>query len=796
MKKGKQMKSVFNITGMSCAACAARVDKAVSAVRGVQSVAVNLLKNTMRVEYDEKTVSPAVIVSAVERAGYGARVLGEKQPAEQRSENLEGRLIVSVCATLFLMTLTMGGIIGLPVPEMSAESFGLTQFLLTLVVLFANADFFKKGFKTLFAGAPTMDSLIALGAGAAVTYSVAGLYQKQTALYFESAAMILTLVLFGRYLEAGAKAKTAQAIAELASLAPQTAVVLKNGTEQTVAIADLAVGDLIVVKTGERVAADGIVVEGAASVDESALTGESLPVQKTVGDTVKTATFAVSGRIVLCAEKIGRDTALAQIIRLVDEATSSKAPIARLADKISGVFVPVVITAAVLTFAVWMICGAGTAFALEKAIAVLVISCPCALGLATPTAIMVGTGRGAKAGVLFKSAQALETVGRADVIALDKTGTITVGKPVVTDILGDEDEVLRLAAALETQSEHPLGRAIIERAGNLDLPAVSGFKQIVGRGITGVINGELCAVGNAAAAIDNPFAAGAEQWKEHAKTALFVVKGGKTIGAIAVADKVKADAKAAVERLEKAKVSVVMLTGDNEKTARAVAKQAGISAVFAEMSPQDKDAEILALQQGGHTVVMAGDGINDAPALARADVGMAMGRGTDVALDCADVVLTNNDLFSVVFAVELGRAVLKNIKENLFWAFFYNAVGIPVAAGVLYPCFGITLSPMIAAAAMSCSSISVVLNALRLRRFNLTKGKSTMNKIVFVDGMHCAHCAAFVEKSLKAVDGVADASVDLAGKKASVTLEKAVADNVLIKAVADAGFTAVDIKDA
>ena len=790
------MKSVFNITGMSCAACAARVDKAVSAVRGVQSVAVNLLKNTMRVEYDEKTVSPAVIVSAVERAGYGARVLGEKQPAEQRSENLEGRLIVSVCATLFLMTLTMGGMIGLPVPEMSAESFGLTQFLLTLVVLFANADFFKKGFKTLFAGAPTMDSLIALGAGAAVTYSVAGLYQNQTALYFESAAMILTLVLFGRYLEAGAKAKTAQAIAELASLAPQTAVVLKNGTEQTVAIADLAVGDLIVVKTGERVAADGVVVEGAASVDESALTGESLPVQKTVGDTVKTATFAVSGRIVLRAEKIGRDTALAQIIRLVDEATSSKAPIARLADKISGVFVPVVITAAVLTFAVWMICGAGTAFALEKAIAVLVISCPCALGLATPTAIMVGTGRGAKAGVLFKSAQALEAVGRADVIALDKTGTITVGKPVVTDLLGDEDEVLRLAAALETQSEHPLGRAIIERAGNLDLPAVSGFKQIVGRGITGVINGELCAVGNAAAAIDNPFAAVAEEWKEQAKTALFVVKGGKTIGAIAVADKVKADAKAAVERLEKAKVSVVMLTGDNEKTARAVAKQAGISAVFAEMSPQDKDAEILALQQGGHTVVMAGDGINDAPALARADVGMAMGRGTDVALDCADVVLTNNDLFSVVFAVELGRAVLKNIKENLFWAFFYNAVGIPVAAGVLYPCFGITLSPMIAAAAMSCSSISVVLNALRLRRFNLTKGKSTMNKIVFVDGMHCAHCAAFVEKSLKAVDGVADASVDLAGKKASVTLEKAVADDVLIKAVADAGFTAVDIKDA
>lgn len=790
------MKQTFDITGMSCAACAARVDKAVSAVRGVQSVSVNLLKNIMRVEYDEKTISPSVIVSAVEQAGYGARVLGEKQPAEQRSENLEGRLIVSVCATLFLMMLTMGGMIGLPVPEMSAESFGLTQFLSALVVLFANADFFKKGFKTLFAGAPTMDSLIALGAGAAVTYSVAGLYQKQTALYFESAAMILTLVLFGRYLEAGAKSKTAQAIAELASLAPQTAVVLKNGTEQTVAIADLAVGDLIVVKTGERVAADGVVVEGAASVDESALTGESLPVQKTVGDTVKTATFAVSGRIVLRAEKIGRDTALAQIIRLVDEATSSKAPIARLADKISGVFVPVVITAAVLTFAVWMLCGAGTAFALEKAIAVLVISCPCALGLATPTAIMVGTGRGAKAGVLFKSAQALETVGRADVIALDKTGTITVGKPVVTDILGDEDEVLRLAAALETQSEHPLGRAIIERAGNLDLPAVSGFKQIVGRGITGIINGELCAVGNAAAAIDNPFAADAEQWTEQAKTALFVVKGGKTIGAIAVADRVKADAKAAVERLEKAKVSVVMLTGDNEKTARAVAKQAGISAVFAEMSPQDKDAEILALQQGGHTVVMAGDGINDAPALARADVGMAMGRGTDIALNCADVVLTNNDLFSVVFAVELGRAVLKNIEENLFWAFFYNAVGIPVAAGVLYPCFGITLSPMIAAAAMSFSSISVVLNALRLRRFNLTKGKSTMNKIVFVDGMHCAHCAAFVEKSLKGVDGVKAVSVDLAGKKASVTLEKAVSDDVLIKAVADAGFTAVDIKDA
>lgn len=790
------MKSVFDITGMSCAACAARVDKSVSAVRGVRSVSVNLLKNTMRVEYDEKTVSPAVLVSAVERAGYGARVFGEKQPVERKSENLKGRLIVSACATVFLMMLTMGGMTGFPVPDMSVEAFGLTQFLLALVVLFANTDFFKKGFKTLFAGAPTMDSLIALGAGAAAAYSVAGLYQKQTELYFESAAMILTFVLFGRCLEARAKAKTAQAVAGLAALAPQTAVVLKNGTEQTVAIDNLAVGDLIVVKTGERVAADGVVVEGAAAVDESALTGESLPVQKTIGDAVKTATFAVSGRIVLRAEKVGKDTALAQIIRLVDEATSSKAPIARLADKISGVFVPVVIGIAVLTFAVWMLCGAAVCFALEKAVAVLVISCPCALGLATPTAIMVGTGRGAKAGVLFKSAQALETVGRANVIALDKTGTVTVGKPIVTDILGNEGEVLRLAAALEKLSEHPLGAAIVERAAETDLPAVSDFKQVAGQGITGIIDGELCAVGNAEIAPENPFAADAEQWAEQAKTALFVVKGGKTIGAIAVADKVKPDAKAAVESLRQSGLSVVMLTGDNGKTAQAVAKQAGISTVFAQMLPQDKAEVLCRMQSDGKTVVMVGDGINDAPALARADVGMAMGRGTDVALDCADVVLTNNDLNSVVFAVKLGRAVLKNIKENLFWAFFYNAVGIPVAAGVLYPIFGISLSPKIAAAAMSFSSISVVSNALRLRRFNLTKGKSAMNKIVFVDGMHCAHCAAFVEKALEAVDGVKAASVDLAGKKASVTLEKAVSDDTLSKAVSEAGFAVVGIKDA
>ncbi len=790
------MKQTFGIAGMSCAACSARVDKAVSAVRGVKNVSVNLLKNTMQVEYDEKTVSPAALVSAVEHAGYGARISGGNQPVEQKSENLKGRLIVSACATLILMTLAMGGMIGLPVPEMSVEALGLTQFLLALAVLFANTDFFKKGFKTLFAGAPTMDSLIALGAGAAVAYSVAGLYQKQTELYFESAAMILTLVLFGRYLEAGAKAKTVQAIAGLAALAPQTATVLKNGMEQTAAIDNLAVGDLIVVKTGERVAADGVVVEGAAAVDESALTGESLPVQKTIGDAVKTATFAVSGRIVLSAEKIGKDTALAQIIRLVDEATSSKAPIARLADKISGVFVPVVIGIAVLTFAVWMLCGAALGFALEKAIAVLVISCPCALGLATPTAIMVGTGRGAKAGVLFKSAQALETVGRADAIALDKTGTVTVGKPVVTDILGDEAEVLRLAAALEKLSEHPLGAAIIERAEGMDLPAVSDFKQIAGQGITGVINGELCAVGNAETALENPFAADAEQWAEQAKTALFVVKGGKTIGAIAVADNVKPDAKAAVESLKQSGLSVAMLTGDNEKTAQAVAKQAGIVDVFARMLPQDKAAEIQTLQKGGHIAVMVGDGINDAPALAQADAGMAMGRGTDVALDCADVVLTNNDLSSVVFAVKLGRAVLKNIKENLFWAFFYNAVGIPVAAGVLYPSFGISLSPMIAAAAMSFSSISVVSNALRLRRFNLAKGKSAMNKIVFVDGMHCAHCAAFVEKSLKGVNGVKAVSVDLAGKKASVTLEKAVPDDALSKAVSEAGFAVVGIKDA
>lgn len=786
------MKQTFSITGMSCAACAARVDKAVSAVRGVKSVAVSLLQNTMRVDFDAQSVSVADIVSAVKNAGYGASVSGGRKAVETENGALKVRLIVSACATILLMMLTMGGAGG----KMSAEAFGLAQFLLVLTVISANAVFFSKGFKALCLGAPTMDSLIALGAGAAVLYSLAEVYQKKTELYFESAAMILTLVLFGRFLEERAKIKTTQAVEKLADLAPKTARILKDGEERTVPVDDLAVGDLIVVKTGERAAADGVIVDGTAAIDESALTGESLPAQKSVGDAVKTATFATAGRFVMRAQKVGNDTALAQIVRLVEEATASKAPIARLADKISGVFVPVVIGIAALTFAVWLACGAETALALERAVAVLVVSCPCALGLATPTAIMVGTGRGAKAGVLFKSAAALETVGRADTVALDKTGTITVGRPVVTDISGDAPEVLRIAAGLEKLSEHPLGAAVCERASGMTLPVVSEFKQIQRQGITGVIDGERCAVGNIGIASGNPFAAAASQWAAQAKTALYVVKGGTAIGAIAVADSVKPDAKAAVDRLKRAGLSVLMLTGDDERTARAVALQAGIEDVCAEMLPADKERKIRDLQNDGKTVVMAGDGINDSPALARADVGMAMGRGTDVALDCADVVLTNNDLSSVVFAVELGRAVLKNIKENLFWAFFYNAAAIPVAAGALYPLFGISLSPAVAAAAMSFSSISVVSNALRLKSFSVEKGKSKMNKIVFVDGMHCSHCAAVVEKSLKAVNGVKDASVDLEAKKAFVTLEKEVPDDALSQAVEKAGFTVLSVTEA
>lgn len=829
-------KEIFNITGMSCSACSARVQKAVAALNGVADVSVNLLKNNMMVSYDPAVLSAREIIDGVEKAGYGAAEAGrtaeQKTPgdvfaAEER--DLKTRLTASVVLTLALMYFSMGAMFGLPLPagfDMSANAavFAVTQLLLTVPVIFINFNYFKTGFKTLFHGAPNMDSLIALGSGAAVVFSVFGLYKIlfllgagdpagahrfASNLYFESAVMILTLITLGRFFETRAKGKTAGTIAGLMSLAPQTATVMRNGIETVVNIDQLAVGDIIVVKAGERIPADGVIVEGRGVLDESALSGESLPVEKKAGDTVMTAGVNTAGHFLMRADKVGQETTLAQIIRLVDEATSSKAPIAGLADRISGVFVPVVIVIAAVSAAVWLMCGAGVEFALSAAISVLVISCPCALGLATPTAIMVGTGRGAARGVLFKSAAALETAGRIDAVALDKTGTVTQGKPHVAGIAVidgiSQAEVLKMAASLENLSEHALGTAIVEKAvrDGIVLDRVEDFVQIPGQGISGKINGVSCLVGNAEmlrkAGIVNTLEQTGLDWAEKARTPLYCAAGAKLTGVIGVADPVKPDGAAAVAALKSMGIEVVLLTGDNAKTAEAVRRETGIDRVVSDMLPQDKETEIRRLQQQGKKVAMIGDGINDAPALARADIGMAVGTGTDIAIESAGVVLMKNDLASAVFALRLGRAVLRNIKENLFWAFFYNSVGIPVAAGVLWPAFGVMLSPVIAAAAMSFSSVSVVTNALRLRRFSdkplVLKRSTSMNKSIMIEGMKCEHCANFVKKALQAVDGVESAAVDLTAKKADVHVKKDVSDKALSDAVADAGFQVVEIKD-
>lgn len=784
------MKKRFRVTGMSCAACAARVDKAVSALAGVENVAVNLLKNDMTVVFDEKKVTDRDVVSAVKRAGYG--VAEGKGKTEKRT--VVPRLICSAAATLGLMA---AGATGAPVSVLE---------ILTVLVVFVNADYFVKGFGALFLRAPNMDSLVATGAGAALAYSFVEAGRGRTDLYFESAAMILTLVTFGRWLESGAKAKTARAVAGLAALAPQTATVSRDGKETRIPVESLVVGDLIVVRSGEKIAADGVIVDGRGVLDESALTGESRPVSKSAGDAVLTAGFLRQGRIVMRAERVGADTTLAQIARLVDEATESKAPIARLADKIAGVFVPAVMAVAVLSALAWLACGAQASFALTVGVCVLVISCPCALGLATPTAIMVGTGVGARRGVLFKSASALETAGRVTTVALDKTGTLTVGNPVVTSVLSvgaNAADWFAAAAALEKMSEHALGAAVVARAAEqkLSLPSASDFGQIEGRGISGVVDGAFWQIGGARLlaerGIDNPLKDRGDALSERGETVLYCVKDGRTVGLLSIADALKPDAVAAVAALKSAGVKVVLLTGDNRETAEAVAKRAGIDDVFYEMMPRDKESKIRALRESGETVAMVGDGVNDAPALARADLGLAVGTGTDIAIDSADVVLMNGDLLSVAFALGLGKAVLKNIRENLFWAFFYNGVCIPVAAGALYPAFHILLSPPIAAGAMSFSSVCVVANALRLRRFGFKKErKNKMKKTMTIEGMRCEHCAAFATKALKAVDGVSDASVDLKTKTAVVETDADVADADLVAAVADAGFKAVGVKNA
>lgn len=843
MKKEK-----FDVTGMTCSACSARVEKTVSAMDGTTDVNVNLLKNTMVVSYDENMTNTAEIVDAVVKAGYGAQVQGEKNTqksneavdlASQEAKTMKIRLIVSLIFTVPIFYISMGHMMGWPLPGFllgneNSMIFAFTQFLLLIPVVFVNFKFYRIGFKTFIARAPNMDSLIAIGSSAAILYGIYAIYKIAYGLghgdltmahhfamdiYFESAAMILTLITLGKFFEARAKNKTSDAISKLMDLAPKTAVVIRDGNEVTISAEEVLKGDIVVVKAGEAVAVDGVIIEGNGSLDESAITGESIPVDKTVGDKVIGATVNKSGYFKIEATNVGDETTLSQIVKLVDDATSSKAPIAKLADKISGVFVPAVICIALVTFVAWLALGMTFEFALSMGISVLVISCPCTLGLATPTAIMVGTGRGASNGILIKSADALETAYGIDAIILDKTGTITAGKPEVTDIICaeniEEDKFLRMAYSIEKLSEHPLGQAIVQRGEekSMDSLKVENFKQIAGRGLKATVDGGICLGGNLALMKEEKVKDVDEkaglQIAQEGKTPLYFSVDGNFIGIIAIADTIKETSKDAVEELKSMSIEVLMVTGDNEKTANAIGSQVGIDKVISQVMPQDKEEQVKKLQNQGKKVAMVGDGINDAPALARADVGIAIGAGTDIAMDSADIVLMKNDLLDVSTAIQLSRKVMRNIKQNLFWAFFYNIIGIPVAAGLFYLSFGLKLSPMIGAAAMSFSSVCVVSNALRLRFFKPKRlkennvnietkeeveGENQMKKTLMVEGMMCQHCVKHVNDALAKVEGVSEVAVDFEGKKAEVTLSADVSDDVLAKAVTDEGYEVKEVK--
>ena len=865
----------YNVTGMTCAACQANVTRCVQKLDGVEDVNVSLLANQMTVSYDENKLRPENIISAVEGAGYGASSMekalekdtdtgfrGEwqlrKKQAEDSRQSMKKRLIYSVVLLVPLMYIAMGSMLGLPVPgfftgTQNALVSALAQLLLTVPIIFINRHFYQFGFKALLHGAPNMDSLVAIGSGAALVYGLFAMFRMAYgfghgdmelvheyahALYFESAAMILTLVTVGKYLEARSKAKTSDALDKLMDLAPKTAVVLRNGEEVTIPAEQVAAGDIVVIRPGEGIPVDGVVLKGHGYVDQAAITGESIPVEKNPGDTVISATINKNGSFQFQASKVGEDTTLSQIIRLVDEASNSKAPIARLADKVSGIFVPVVIGIAIVTAVVWMAVGEGFEFALSNAISVLVISCPCALGLATPVAIMVGTGKAAEMGILIKSAESLENLHNVDTIVLDKTGTITSGKPAVTDIVPltaelNGEELLILAASAEMGSEHPLAQAIVDRAKAEKLPLIQAesFEAESGRGIRAKVDGKDILAGNAVFMEENRLLDGADAGTaseraralaQEGKTPLIFAQDGKLIGIIAVADTIRESSRAAIKRFAKMGLKVVMLTGDNKVTAEAIRKELNINEAITDVLPTQKEAHIRALQEQGHKVAMVGDGINDAPALTRSDVGIAIGAGTDIAIESADVVLMKDSLNDVAAAIQLSRAVVRNIHMNLFWAFFYNILGIPLAAGVLFPVFGWRLSPMIGSAAMSLSSVCVVTNALRLRFFKdkdkipdneendgtiekqeaITadeaeeKGEILMTKIIKVEGMMCAHCQAHVFKALSAVEGVQKVEVSLEDKQAVVTLAKDVADQILMDAVTEAGYTPVSCEKA
>ena len=822
------MELKFTVSGMTCAACSARVEKVTGQVSGVEKAEVNLLAGSMTVRVQSGAVA-ADIIKAVKDAGYEASLPGvvqeENKMADAELRTMKRRIIFSAGFLLVLMYFTMGHMVGLPLPHWyhGAENAlvgALLQMLLTLPVVFLNRSYYTRGIRSLLHRAPNMDTLIAVGSGASLIYGLFALFAMAYAmghgdletvthysknLYFESAAMILTLVTLGKFLETRAKGKTGDAIRSLMDLSPKSATLLIDGVETVVPIAHVAVGDIVIVRAGGSIPVDGTVISGRAAVDQSALTGESIPVEMQVGSAVAAATINTDGYLQIRADKVGEDTTLSQVIRMVEQAGGSKAPIARLADKIAGVFVPVVMAIAFVTFCVWMIAGKDISFCLTTAIAVLVISCPCALGLATPVAIMVGTGRGASMGVLFKTAQALENLHKVDTVVLDKTGTLTTGKPAVTDILPhavSEERLLQIAASLERQSEHPFAKAILQHYGDRKLLDTADFATLPGRGVSGVVEGIRYYGGNKRLMEDLGV-----QVSDHSalsdlgKTPLYFADSkGSFLGAIAAADILKKDTADAVSAMKAHKLDVVMLTGDNEKTAKAIAAAAGITHVVADVLPADKADAVEALRKSGNNVLMVGDGINDAPALACADIGMAIGAGTDVAIESADVVLMNSSLLGVANAIALSKATIRNIKQNLFWAFFYNSLGIPIAAGVLYPAFGISLSPMLGAAAMSLSSVFVVTNALRLRLFKPSKNKETvvseikeeenMEIVINVNGMMCPHCQARVESVCKAVEGTVDAVVDLQAKNVTVTGNAPV--EALKKAIIDAGYEVVE----
>ncbi len=817
----------FLITGMSCAACSARVEKAVSDVSGVAGCSVNLLTNSMTVEGN---VTDEVIIKAVEDAGYGATSEGSKKAETKvngEEKTLKKRFLTSLFFLTLLMYISMGHVMwGWPLPEFFSENplnIGLAEFILTVIVLIINQKFFISGFKGMIKKAPNMDSLVALGSGASVIYSIYALFAMSDAFvtgdmtkaehflhefYFESAAMIVTLITFGKMLEARSKGKTTDAIEKLIKMKPKTATVIREGIEMAIDIKELKVGDVFSVKPGESIPADGTVLEGESAVNESSLTGESLPADKKAGDKVASATINTSGYLLCRAEKVGEDTALGEIIRLVTEASASKAPVAKIADKVSGVFVPVVLAIALVTTLIWILTGQSFGFSLARGISVLVISCPCALGLATPVAIMVGSGKGAKNGILYKNATALEEAGKCRIIALDKTGTVTNGKMKVTDIYATESEkeLLEIAYSLEAKSEHPLAKAVCEYAkeNGAVLYETENFEALSGSGVTGKLNDTYVKCGKegfifAENVIPDEIKGITENLRKEGKTLIFVKKNDMHLGFIAVADTIKDDSKKAIETLQKMGLKVVMLTGDNEVTAKAIAREAGITEIKANLMPVDKESFVKELKEKGK-VMMVGDGINDAPALTTADIGVAIGRGTDVAIDSADIVLMRNELNDIARLITLSRETLKNIHGNLFWAFFYNVIGIPVAAGV-FSFAGFTLSPMLGALFMSLSSFFVVSNALRLNFADLDKVKKitklkkerkTMEKILKIEGMMCPHCSGRVKKCLEGLPGVKEAVVSHEEGTAKVIIDKETPDEILKKAIEDQGYKVIE----